>query len=571
MKLQVWTLTICFLLLAPLSIKADHAQSAPQMPDGVASQMDKLFAKWDKPDSPGCAVGVVRDGKVVFARGYGLADIEHQIPISTKTVFNLHSLSKSFVAMSVVMLVKQGKLSFDDDVRKYIPELPDYGKPITIRHLLQHTSGLPDVENLIQNVGWRDDERITQEQLLELIVHQKALNCPPGEAFSYTNSVMVLLPLVIKRVTGKTMREFMQENIFTPLGMKNSQYRDEPRTIIQNRANGYHEDKDRGYVQSRSASNAVFTTVEDLARWDQNFYTGAVSGKEVFDWMQTPTKLPSGELTGHGMGLYLIDYRGQHAIYHGGDGGDGHTMFAQFPALRFSVIVLSNASNASAMNLAIGVMNIFLQKEFEEAERRQSSGGGGNTQAASSPHASVPIPISQLEQYAGTYFSTDGSPMVRRFVVKEGVLKWLRDNGKQTHLIALGAGRFQVEGDTTIYDFRSPKANAPMQLKRVIEGNRTRTFEKVKETPTTVSATTYAGRYYSDELDAYVDFIARDGKLFYRWPRQAELDALEPIFTDGFRDESNCFFHFTRDAKGQITGLSFHQDRIWHLRYVRAH
>lgn len=568
MKLLTLAIGLCLLLTISLPGSDVKALSATQTPDDVAAQVDKLFAKWDKKDSPGCAIGIVRDGRLVYARGYGMASIDHQVSISTRTVFNLHSISKSFVAMSIAMLVKQGKLSFDDDVRKYVPEFPNYGTPVTIRHLLQHTSGLPDVGNLVQSIGWRDDERMTEGQLLEIIVRQKALNHAPGEAFSYSNSGMVLLPLVVKRVTGKTMRDFLKEQIFAPLGMTETQYRDDANLIIHNRANGYRAAETGGYSQSRSATDNIFSTVEDMVRWGENFYTATVGGKEVLDWMRTPTRLNSGTPTEHGRGLYFINYRGYDAIYHGGDGADGHTFFAQFPALRFSVILLSNASDANVMNLAIQVMDIYLKNEFEAAERKQKPATASQPPTTPRPPAPMPVPARQLEQYAGTYFSTDGSPMIRRFVIKDGALKWRRDNGKETPLVSLGEGRFQVEGDATVYAFEAAKAGGAVTLRRIIEGDRTRTFEKVKDAAAE-SLSLYAGRYYSDELDAHVEFVARDGKLFYRWPRQVEVEALESVFADGFRDANNLFFHFHRDTRGQVTGLSFHQDRIWRLHYVR--
>ncbi len=242
-------------------------------------RVDKLFAQWDKPGSPGCALAVIENGKTIYERGYGSANLECNIPITPESVFYVGSCSKQFTAMSIALLAHQGKLSLDDDIRKYVPEMPDYGSPITVRQLIHHTSGLRDYLSLLGIAGL-DFGSYHKPDVLELIARQKELNFKPGDQYLYSNSGYFLLAVIVERVSGKSFREFTQENIFKPLGMTHTHFHDDYTMLIKNRASGYFpadQGAFRNFISTFDCvgSGGLFTSVEDLYFWDQNFYAMA--------------------------------------------------------------------------------------------------------------------------------------------------------------------------------------------------------------------------------------------------------------------------------------------------------
>src|SRR5712664_1568967 len=248
--------------------------------------VDEIFVDLTKAGSPGCALGVYRDGKMVYSKGYGLANLEQNVPITPQSVFDIGSTSKQFTAASILLLQKQSKLSINDDVRKYIPELPDYRQKVTILHLLNHTSGLRDYLTLMDLAGIHIDSVTTDEDALQIVSRQQALNFAPGSDWLYSNTGFFLLSVIVKRVSGKTLREFAGENIFVPLEMTHTQYRDDHTSLIPNRALAYDaKEKGGGYSLNvsyfeQTGDGAVHTSVEDLLKWDENFYSGQIGGKD---------------------------------------------------------------------------------------------------------------------------------------------------------------------------------------------------------------------------------------------------------------------------------------------------
>src|SRR6266404_2547478 len=271
--------------------------------------VDEVFADLTKAGSPGCALGVYRDGKILYSKGYGLANLEESVPISPQSVFDIGSTSKQFTAASILLLEKQGKLSVNDDVRKYIPELPDYGQKITILHLLNHTSGLRDYLTLMELAGINTDSVTTDEDALQMIFRQKVLNFAPKSDWLYSNTGFFLLSVIVKRVSGKTLREFAAENIFAPLEMTHTQYRDDHTSLVANRAMAYDaKEKGGGYRLNvsyfeQTGDGAVHTSVEDLLKWDENFYGGQVGGKDFLGELQERGKLNGGKVLEYAKGL----------------------------------------------------------------------------------------------------------------------------------------------------------------------------------------------------------------------------------------------------------------------------
>ena len=313
--------------------------------DEKTRSVDALFERWDRSDSPGCSLGIVLEGRLIYEHGYGMANLEHDIPISPETVFRIASVSKQFTAMSLLLLEQDGALSLDDDIRKYIPDMPDYGRPISIRHLVQHSSGIRDYEGFTTFLGIAYEDTYIKQEVMDLLARQKTLNFAPGERYLYSNSGYLLLGDIVERVSGKTLRQFVDERIFRPLGMRVSLIRDDHTEMVEHRASGYAPLEDGGFRIAEShydmvGDGSVFTTVSDLYRWDQNFYHQEIGGKKVAKAQHETLVLNDGRKMGYAAGLEIGAYGGLRFVAHSGSWVGFKAQLLRFPKQRFSVICL---------------------------------------------------------------------------------------------------------------------------------------------------------------------------------------------------------------------------------------
>jgi CubicO group peptidase (beta-lactamase class C family) len=337
-----------------------------QAPATPARWVDSIFAPFSRPGVPGCAVGVVQRSVLTFSRGYGNADLRRKIPNTTTGAFYLASLSKQFTAMSVVLLAQDGKLRLDDDVRRWVPEVPNLGH-ITILDLLHHTSGLRDYYTLLGISGWRANELFTEQKLLDLISRQKALNFKPGSEFLYNNTGYALLAVVVRRASGQSLRDFAAARIFKPLGMTRTQFRDDHSSVIDGEAIGYSQQAG-GYAVSIPqldvvGDGGVFSTVEDFARWDANLDSGVVGGAAGVAMLQSPGKLDDGRSTGYALGLNIGSFNGSRLVSHSGSYGGYQSTYLRFPDDHLSVITLCNVATSSA-SLAEQVANLYMPQTY---------------------------------------------------------------------------------------------------------------------------------------------------------------------------------------------------------------
>ena len=375
--------------------------------DKKSAAVDEVFADVAKPGSPGCALAVARGGKVIYEKGYGLANVEENVSITPQTVFDIGSTSKQFTAASILLLEKQGKLSVNDDIRKYVPEIPDYGHKITILHLLNHTSGLRDYLALLELAGVNTDSVTTDEDALAIIANQKGLNFEPGSEWLYSNSGFFLLSVIVKRVSGKSLPQFAADNIFAPLEMKNTVYRDDHTQIVANRALAYDaREREGGYALNvsyfeQTGDGAVHTAVEDLLKWDENFYSGEVGGKEFLTELQEPGKLNSGKQLKYAKGLMVDKYRGLPIVEHGGAWGGYRAQLLRFPEQHFSVACLCNVGNADPDRRALRVADIYLAEEMKEPAPR------AREERKREKRETVAVPAEKLAAYTGTFRSEE--------------------------------------------------------------------------------------------------------------------------------------------------------------------
>ncbi|HET9532790.1 MAG TPA: serine hydrolase domain-containing protein, partial [Blastocatellia bacterium] len=300
---------------------------------------------------------VVKDGSVIYKRGYGSANLEYNIPISPSTIFHVASVSKQFTAFAINLLASQGKLSLDDDIRKHLPEVPDFGKKITIRHLIHHTSGLRDQWELLAMAGWRLDDVITKEHILKMVRHQKELNFDPGQEYLYSNMGYTLLAVIVERVTGQTFRQWTHENIFKPLGMTDTHFHDDHQMIVRNRAYSYAPERESGFRlaalnYANVGATSLFTTVEDLAKWMQNFEDMKLGGRGVIEQMYQQGVLNTGQKIDYAFALGIGKYRGLRTVGHSGGDAGYRSHVVWFPEQRFAVAVLSNLATFNPVRLS---------------------------------------------------------------------------------------------------------------------------------------------------------------------------------------------------------------------------
>jgi CubicO group peptidase (beta-lactamase class C family) len=343
--------------------------AAQSFPDSVATRVDAVFSRFTRNDGPGCALGVFRNGAIAYSKGYGSANMEYGVPITPNTPFISGSVAKQFTAAAIALLVEQGRLSLDDDVRKYIPELPDYGARITVDQLVHHTSGLRDFWALVQVAGMRYDDGYTVGDVIRLAARQKHLNFTPGTEYDYSNTGYIALGLIVQRVTGKSLREFAAEQIFGPLGMTSSHYHDDHTMPVAGRASAYSPAPEGGWrinVWNNDivGQGGVMTTVTDLQKWDENFYTGKVGGRAFLQRQLQQGKLANGTVLSYAFGLTVGEYRGLPLVEHGGSSGGYRTIITRFPSAHTSVVALCNESDANTTMLSHRVADIVLGAQF---------------------------------------------------------------------------------------------------------------------------------------------------------------------------------------------------------------
>ena len=415
--LTIFAVGLCLALLG--------AEAHGATPVSVGKSIDALFSRWDRDDAPGCTVGVMKDGKLVFARGYGMANLEYDIPNSPTSVFHIASISKQFTAFAILLLAEEDKLSLDDDIRLHLPETPDFGVPIRIRHLIHHTSGLRDQWDLLAMSGFRPDDIKTNGDILDLVKKQRELNFEPGERHLYSNTGYTLLALIVERITGSSLREFTQERIFEPLGMEHTHYQDDYNRLVKNRSYGMTRIKLRGYRRNIPAFDTVgatglFTTVEDMARWNRNFDTMEVGGAGAFKRMLERGRLNNGEQLDYACGIAYGDYKGLRTIGHGGADAAYRSNFERYSEIGLAVVVLANTPMNTAI-LGRRVAGIFLEEDFrkapaktdsQEAEESPSDDKAGEAPEGQEANAAAtlqpfnPTP-EYLESFVGTYFSPE--------------------------------------------------------------------------------------------------------------------------------------------------------------------
>jgi CubicO group peptidase (beta-lactamase class C family) len=534
--------------------------------DEKTHRVDALFERWDRSDSPGCSLGIVRDGRLIYERGYGMANLEHDIPITSETVFRIASTSKQFTAMSLLLLEQSGALSLDDDIREYLPWMPEYGRPISIRHLMQHSSGIRDYEGIASLLGIADEDDYIEEEILALLARQKALNFAPGDRYLYSNSGYLLMGKIVERASGKSLRQFVAERIFDPLGMRVSLFRDDHTEMIENRASGYAPLESGGFRNAEShfdlvGDGSVFTTVRDLFRWDQNFYHHEIGGKNVAASQHETLVLNDGRKMVYAAGLEIGAYGGLRFVAHSGSWVGFVAQLLRFPEQRFSAICLCNDESANPTALALRVADIYLADQFETTPRRPVIASRDGESAAST---------AELAAKEGLY----REPVTRAIArVTAGGPGLLVDRGWGPSAYApIGRHTFRSAdpdaGFAADLVFAETQNAEPQQFQLLEFGELPLNFEQIEPiSPWLPGLREYTGTYYSEELETTHRIVLRDGHLYLKY-RNSPKTPLQPTLEDQFTLQA-MRIEFERNSEGAISGFGVWFDRAWNVRFAK--
>jgi len=525
----------------------------------LTDQVDALFTAWDRPDTPGCALGVIQDGQLVYARGYGMANLDYDLPITLDSVFYIASTSKQFVTASILLLAQSGKISLEDEVRTYVPELPQYAALITIRHLVHHTSGLRDYLTLMELAGKSHEDYFNLGDAIDLLTRQKALNFPPGEQFLYCNSGYALLAEIVKRASGQSLREFAQAQIFYPLGMTSTHFDDDRKRVVKNRVVSYGPRAGNGFQRyfknfDAVGSGGLLTTVKDLYLWDQNFYHHQVGGGDLVSQMLTQGRLNDGKTLAYAFGLEHGAYRGLKTVSHAGGMLGFRTQLLRFPDQRFSVICLANLETINPTRLARQVADIYLADAFKQEKAAETK--------------TIRLSENELNAFVGLYRNATSGLFVE-LLVEDGQLM-AQGFGLTIPLAPLGDTRFRSSDVSVELEiaFERQARDKPPVMRLLQPDEEPITFQSVEVVSLTAEElAAFAGDYYGDELQVTYKVVLQDGQLDCRH-RNAPPDPLRP----GPRDVlwlPHATLDFVRDDQGALSGFKMSADGARNIWFVR--
>ena len=549
-----------------VTMPSTHALAA-QVDDDRAGRVDAIFAEWNKTDSPGCTCAAMQDGEILHAKGYGMANLEHDVPLSPESVFYIASTSKQFAAAGIALLALDGTISLDDDIRKYLPELPDFGTPVTVRHLVHHTSGIRDYFNLLAVTGWNDTYFFDNDMVVELISRQRELNYEPGSQHLYSNSGYVLMAEIVRRASGKSLREFADERIFRPLGMRHTHFDDDFRQNISHRVTSFAQRDGGGFNRLLKEFNGhgdgnLLTTVGDLLRWEENFYDPQVGGRDFIDLMLTRGILVSGDTIDYAFGLFHGTYRGLPTVSHGGGFKGFRTQLLRFPEQHFSVTVLCNLGTINSTALAERVADIFLAEEFTEPSTAPVAASRDDKEA-------VAINPAVFDDYAGDY-ELEVQPGFIISFFRDGNQFFSRATGQDTAEIfpTSDSTFFITEVDASVTFHRD--ADGSVLRITLHQGGGLAAHRVEKYLPTAAELAEYVGRYYSAELETSYTLAVVNGKLVAKHRRLEDIE-LTPRAKDEFMGNAWFFGKMVveRDRTGGITGFRVSNGRVRNLSFAR--
>lgn len=554
---------VAALVLVATALPAQHIVGAR---DARALRTDSIFARFDRTDSPGCVVGVYQNGSLLYGRGYGMASLELGVPLTTRSVLDVGSISKQFTAMAILILEKEGKLSLEDPLRKHFPEMPPYAEKVTLRRALSQTSGLRDLWTLWGQTG-RTFAGDTIDAL-RVITRSAETNYLPGERYLYTNSGWILAAQLVYRLTGKTLAQFAEERMFAPLGMRDTRFFSDNAAVIPNLATAYSP-RAGGFRVARNSydgaimgAGGVHTTVEDFGRWLANYDVATVGGRDVIAVMTTPTKLNdgspamSGATQAYAVGLNTGTLRGLRVVSHGGSWAGYRAHFFRFPDQRVAVSTFCNHSSAGPDSLARNVASIYLAESMQP-----DSAAIWRAALAAEPQVQMTAP--SLRAFTGVWRHVQRGEVRRTRLAGDTLVSVV---GERMRLVPIGGGRFRI-GTGTEVRFEGDAA-APARMFVRTSGD-TVTF--VRADTVALSAAqlaSYAGEYRNEEIETTQRWAVEKDQLVL-YANERRMGVLEPTYADGFLRGASVI-DVQRDRRGRITGYTVQSGRVRNLRFTRV-
>lgn len=527
----------------------------------IEKDIDNILTEWNNENHPGGVISIHKKDRVVFSKAYGLANIKYNIPNSTETIFNIGSVSKQFTAMAIVLLHLEGKLSIDDDIRKYLPQLYDFENTITIRQLLHHTSGFRSTPELFALAGWRDGDAITTEDDFRYFYKQTGLNFEPNSQFMYSNSNYVLLAKIVAEVTKENFNTWMTKHLFTPLNL-NSTFVDETNSnTLPKVATPYHEFEPNHFTRGENISldigaSNIYTTANDLMNWMNNFNHPTPGWEKAFSMLQTTDTLNNGQLNNYAFGVVMDDFYGNKRVQHTG-GTPGFLSFtAYYPNEELTMVLLTNLSSYEVNNKYIQLSQLFLKNKTPKPEKRKSP-------------TPIPFDLEIAKNFSGDYWNVDGN-YSRKIYVQNDTLWYMRTNGMKSPLIQTGKNRFMMGGIKALVgvEFEAGEKNKMT----VTDGNNpAQFFEEYDNTALSITEKeTYTGLFYSAELETTYRIMLIDGQLIGYHSRHGEfpIRILKRDITDW---SGMAIVKYQRNSDGEIIGFYIDMNRVENVWFEKRH
>lgn len=532
--------------------------SNAQIIETKIQEVDSLVLTWNIPNAPGGVIGIMSKGELLYLKAFGLSSLDYDIPNTDSTIFNIGSVSKQFTAMGIVKLHLEGKLSLDDDIRIYLPELPDFGNEISIRHLLHHTSGLRDIHSILTLAGWRSDDPRSNKDLCEIMKKQKELNFIPGDEYLYSNTNYILMAMIIEKVTGENFGLWMKEKIFLPLGLTMTYVEEIATRVVKGNATSYIQQEDKSFKRAveywdYTGSGNVHTTAKDILSWLNNFSNPIHGWENAFGLLQTTDTLNNGTYCNYAFGIEIDTINGIRRISHGGGVGGFRSFICTFPNQAISIAVLTNYSSSNPFFGKLKpVSELIIPGLIQNSGKDEIAFNGFNL-----------VPNDNLEKYEGNYWDGD---IARKIYVRNDTLWYFRKTGNESPLQCVGKDEFIIMPNAmwkVKFDFEKEKVKSML-----VESTKIKDpyipFNPVEISTNYLSE--FVGEYYSPELGAHYKFTIENDTLIGFHPRHGTFKTEATVKTDYFKCKGP--FHtidFIRDENSIVIGMRVSFDRVKNL------
>lgn len=524
--------------------------------------IDSIFSEWNKNDAPGCALGIIQDNKLVYAKGYGLANMEYNIPNSALSVFRIGSTSKQFTAACIVLLAEQKKLNLDDNLKSLFPDFPEYAEKITIRHLLNHTSGIRDYLQVAYLKGLGDDDYYVDAEIMKWLINQSDLNFAPGEEHLYSNSGYWLLGQIVNKVSGMNMAEFAQKEIFEPLGMNNTHFHNDHTAIVNNRASGYVPSENDNYKISMTTldmigDGGIFTNINDIKKWDDAYYDNSVLSEEFWNMMTQQGVLNSGEEISYASGLMVSEYKGLKTVRHGGAFVGFRAELLRFPDQKLSIAIFANRGDANPSEKANQVADVLLKdKLIDEVDDKQESSG-----------IDEPNEIFNLTQLVGSYEIQPG--LVASLSIKNDSLNVLQKwNNSSYNIVNVSGNTFEIpKTENLSFTFSDLADDFTSTMTILQNGRETKAKRKEEIDASKINLNDFNGSYYSPELDVTYNFEIDQNVLKLKIEDSHEV--MDCTISDGDQFSTGLGLVRFQRKNGTISGFELDSGRVKNLKFER--